>query len=172
MGRTLIILVFDQIVFCFNSGLTFSLVIEDMCVDLSLTPGYLFCISRLLWGIPQGGRGMFWDKDQTALLLHSIFYIDFDLKVKAVNNCAIIYFVWEKRFCLQLLGQSNSTELHCSISIEKQNSASRIDGSKTFLWHPVYVEVLLLNSLRHLQELRLNYFGLCLLSSDASWSAK
>ena len=48
MGRTLIILVFDQIVLCFNAGLTFSLVIVDMCVDLSLTPGYLFCISRLL----------------------------------------------------------------------------------------------------------------------------
>ena len=48
MGRALIILVFDRIVFCFNAGLTFSLVIEDMCVDLSLTPGYLFCISRLL----------------------------------------------------------------------------------------------------------------------------
>ena len=48
MGRTLIILVFDQIVLCFNAGLTFSLVIEDMCVDLSLTSGYLFGISRLL----------------------------------------------------------------------------------------------------------------------------
>ena len=153
MGRTLIILVFDQIVFCYKAGLTFSLAIVDMCVDLSLTPGYLFCISRLLWGIPQGGRGMFWDKDQTALLLHSIFYIDFDLKVKTVNNCAIIYFVWEKRFCLQLLGQS-----HCSISIEKQNSASRIDGSKTFLWHPVYVEVFLLNLLRHLQRIATEWF--------------
>ena len=36
MGRTLIILVFDRIVFCFKAGLTFSLVIVDMCVDLPL----------------------------------------------------------------------------------------------------------------------------------------
>ena len=116
MGRTLTIIVFDQIVFCFKARLTFSLVIVDMCVDLSLTPGYLFCISRLLWGIPQGGRGMFWDKDQTALFLLSIFYIDFDLKVKTVNNCAIIYFVSEKRFCLQFHG--NWIQQSCTVAFK------------------------------------------------------